>query len=70
MASLKNIKFSFSGAQRLVDERERKERERERRTEVTMRPNFYSNLSLSGCSFRRPVATLFLFAVDASASNS
>lgn len=26
--------------------------------------------SLSGCSFRRPVATLFLFAVDASALNS
>ena len=30
MASLKNMKFSFSGAQRVVDERERGKKERER----------------------------------------
>lgn len=38
----KNMKFSFSGAQRVVDEGEKKEKG----TGATMRPNFYSNLSL------------------------
>lgn len=65
----KNMKFSFSGAQRVVDEKKRKrEKEREKNRGNNAAQFLFEPLSLVARFVG--LATLFLFAVDASAWNS